>query len=181
MPPVCCRCNASGRCRNCACQKANRQCSNSHPCRLGHCENQPSSATERGTVSHQTPKELNESTEAPTASPEITTQVLDAAVHGTQEIFATPTSISNPASVSIPTIKLVTETPAINSLSSFSPSSDPVFYWGEVDGETFGSILNDIYDEIVHRRRNLFKVSSGKAGTAFVRELSRLFRAYADH
>ena len=28
---------------------------------------------------------------------------------------------------------------------------------------------------------NLFKVSSGKAGTVFVRELSRIFRAYAEH
>lgn len=29
-------------------------------------------------------------------------------------------------------------------------------------------------------KRNLFKVPSGKAGTTFVRELSCMFRAYAD-
>ena len=32
----------------------------------------------------------------------------------------------------------------------------------------------------MHWRRNLFKVPSGKAGKAFVRELTRLFQAYAD-
>ena len=35
------------------------------------------------------------------------------------------------------------------------------------------------YNEIVHWRINIFKVPSGKAGKAFVRELTRLFRAYA--
>ena len=66
-----------------------------------------------------TPRELDESTEAPTVPPETTTQLVDTAIHGTQEIFATPTSISDP-------IELVTETPAINSLPPFSPSPDPV-------------------------------------------------------
>jgi hypothetical protein len=49
-----------------------------------------------------------------------------------------------------------------------------------VDAETFRCALNGIYDETVHWRRNLFKVPSGKAGTTFVRELSGMFRAYAD-
>ena len=41
MPPVCCRCNASGRCKNCSCRKANKLCSNCLPCRKGHCDNLP--------------------------------------------------------------------------------------------------------------------------------------------
>ena len=49
-----------------------------------------------------------------------------------------------------------------------------------MDGETIRCALNGIYDEIVHWKRNLFKVPSGKAGTIFVRELSFMFRAYAD-
>ena len=65
-------------------------------------------------------------------------------------------------------------------LPSFPTSSEPTFCWGELDGKTFSCALNGIYDEIVHWKRNLFKVPSGKAGTAFVRELSRMFRAYAD-
>ena len=32
----------------------------------------------------------------------------------------------------------------------------------------------------IHWKRNLLKVLSGKAGTAFVRQLSRMFRDYAD-
>ena len=59
-------------------------------------------------------------------------------------------------------------------------SSEPTFSWGDMDGETFSCALNGIYDETVHWKRNLFKVPSGKAGTAFVRELSQMFRAYAD-
>ena len=39
MPVVCCRCNASGRCKNCACKKAGRECLNCLPRRRGHCEN----------------------------------------------------------------------------------------------------------------------------------------------
>ena len=66
-------------------------------------------------------------------------------------------------------------------LPPYSSSSEPIFSWGDVDGETFRCALNGTYDEIVHWKRNLFKVPSGKAGTPFVRELSRMFRAYADH
>ena len=49
-----------------------------------------------------------------------------------------------------------------------------------MDGETISCALNGIYDKTVHWKTNLFKVPSGKAGTAFVRELSQMFRAYAD-
>ena len=37
-----------------------------------------------------------------------------------------------------------------------------------------------VYNENMHWRRNQFKVPSGKAGTTFVCELSRMFSAYAD-
>ena len=50
-----------------------------------------------------------------------------------------------------------------------------------MDGETFSCALNGFYKVTIHWRRNLFKVPSGKAGTAFVRELFRIFRAYANH
>jgi hypothetical protein len=49
-----------------------------------------------------------------------------------------------------------------------------------VDGETFACSINRSYEVIVHWRRNLFKIPSGKAGKAFIRELTRMFRAYAD-
>ena len=35
----CCKCNSTGRCRNCACVKANKKCRGCLPSRLGHCLN----------------------------------------------------------------------------------------------------------------------------------------------
>ena len=40
--------------------------------------------------------------------------------------------------------------------------------------------LDHAYSVVVHWRRNVFAVPSGKAGTGFVSELSRLFLAYAE-
>ena len=37
--PGCCRCNASGKCRNCFCVKSRRPCSGCLPSRRGLCEN----------------------------------------------------------------------------------------------------------------------------------------------
>ena len=56
------------------------------------------------------------------------------------------------------------------------------FTWGpsEVSSEQFVQTVNAAYSEIVHWRRNVFSVPSGKAGKAFVSELARLFRSYAD-
>ena len=65
-------------------------------------------------------------------------------------------------------------------LPHFCSAAEPNFVWGEVDGMAFGRALNRVYDETVHWSRNLFKIPSGKAGKTFVRELSRLFRAFAD-
>ena len=56
----------------------------------------------------------------------------------------------------------------------------PTFTWGECTGELFCEKVNSAYDEVVHWRRNVFQVPSGSSGRAFVSELARLFRAYAD-
>ena len=56
MPKTCCRCNASGRCTNCSCKKANRVCVNCLPFRQGHCNNPPkpdtTEAAEQGSEQH---------------------------------------------------------------------------------------------------------------------------------
>ena len=39
MPIVCCRWNASGRCKHCSCKKAGKECSNCLPRRRENCEN----------------------------------------------------------------------------------------------------------------------------------------------
>ena len=65
-------------------------------------------------------------------------------------------------------------------LPRFTPVPTPNFQWGDQDGESFTRGVDQCYTEIVHWRRNLFKVPSGKAGRTFVHELSRLFQAYAE-
>ena len=54
------------------------------------------------------------------------------------------------------------------------------FDWGNLSGEDFTHVIDATYAEIVHWRRNLFKIPSGKEGRAFVSELARLYRSYAE-
>lgn len=65
-------------------------------------------------------------------------------------------------------------------LPAIIPMQSPVFHWGEVEGEEFVQVIEGCYEEVVHWKRNLFKVPSGRAGKSFVRELTRMFQAYAD-
>ena len=57
--------------------------------------------------------------------------------------------------------------------------TSPKLSWGDLDAKTFTDRLNNVYSIVVHWRRNIFAVPTGNAGSAFVRELSRLFRSYA--
>ena len=50
----------------------------------------------------------------------------------------------------------------------------------EIEGVVFAQAIQNCYKEIVHWKRNLFKVPSGRAGKSFIRELGRMFQAYAD-
>ena len=52
------------------------------------------------------------------------------------------------------------------------------FVWGDVDGNSFTSLLDQVYNEIVHWRRNIFPLATGRSGKLFVSELSHLFNAY---
>ena len=65
-------------------------------------------------------------------------------------------------------------------LPSFMAIRTPTFQWGDEDGEYLTQKVDLCYKEVVHWRRNLFKIPSGKAGTSFVREVSRMLRAYAE-
>ena len=66
------------------------------------------------------------------------------------------------------------------SLPPFVPISTPNFHWGNLNAEDFSHVITCASAEIVHWRRNVFMVPSGKAGKRFVQELTRLFSAYAD-
>ena len=169
MPPVCCRCNGSGRCLNCVCRKANRLCSNCLPSRRGQCENIPVTTLPNDSA--------------------VTTDVLPTQAIQETTLETAPSSPpdSPDSTPTEPTCSRVGQEHVsrnggrwFDDLPHFCSSAEPNFIWGEVGGMVFRSVLNRIYDETVHWSRNLFKIPSGKAGTAFVREVSRMFRAFAD-
>ena len=71
-----------------------------------------------------------------------------------------------------------------NSPSNFFPPACPIaqpqFTWGGVDSRTFIQSVTAAYNEVVHWRRNIFAVPSWKAGKTFIREMAKLYRAYAE-
>ena len=52
------------------------------------------------------------------------------------------------------------------------PSEIKEKMWWEISYQGFCNEINGIYDKIVHFRRNIFKIPSGKAGKNFIRELT---------
>ena len=57
---------------------------------------------------------------------------------------------------------------------------DPDFVWHELAGASFLPVIKACYGQVVHWRRNLFRVPVGNIGSSFVRELSRLYLAYTE-
>ena len=51
------------------------------------------------------------------------------------------------------------------------PSEIKAKMWGNVCHESFCDKINKIYDEVVHFRRNIFNLPSGRAGKQFIEEL----------
>ena len=51
--------------------------------------------------------------------------------------------------------------------------------WGAMEGEvTIKTVIKTVYEEIITWRKNLFMVPRGKAGTAFIKELTRLISLF---
>ena len=69
--------------------------------------------------------------------------------------------------------------PDICDLPQFEELADPIFVWGTLDGPTCVSAISDSYDVVVHWRPNLFRLPAGRVGEQFIKELSRLFSAFA--
>ena len=68
----------------------------------------------------------------------------------------------------------------VSDLPSYSLAALPNFMWGRIDRESFTHTISCCHAKIVHWKCNLFKVPSGKAGSAFTGELARLFRVYGE-
>ena len=74
---------------------------------------------------------------------------------------------------------VIDDEPRTRDLPDFDSAAEPTFRWGRLDGRDFAHTVHCAYNEIVHWKRNVFMVPSGKIGKAFIKELTSLFTAYA--
>ena len=185
----CCRCNRTGTCKNCACVRAGQSCGKCLPGGLGKCLNQ--SAAAQSAAAHSVPTTSLTNPTSPTsrtlsdvANPIVRVpppaNTLDDHAAADRESL-TPLAPIPPTHANFPTPDSDGRTDAAGTpaLPAFIPMASPIFTWGDLDAETFTQRLNLAYSTVIHWRRNIFAIPTGNAGTAFVRELSRLFRAYA--
>ena len=111
-----------------------------------------------------------------------------------QQLSTVPTPINAPPATG-PTVDAIsavspTTTPVITAseISSSSTDSQPAFFptssthfrWGDVTSKTFCEDIGKAYEEQTLWRKNTFSPPSGHAGTEFVKEHTRLLRAYKD-
>ena len=160
---ACCRCNGDGICRSCSCVKGRKTCVSCLPSRRGRCLN----------ISHSSAPATQ-----PVYCPSTHTQ-LTATDHacpsmGAGLIPATPTSATTIATFSN------LASPAPTSLSASgrilsdahhlpppSTLADTNFVWGEYNSSTYSASLSLTYSEVVHWRRNNFKVPHGRGCKQF--------------
>ena len=60
----------------------------------------------------------------------------------------------------------------VPNLPSYLESTKPRFSYHDIPGETFANLINDLCNEIVTWKKNLFKPPTGNAAKAFIKELS---------
>ena len=167
---VCCRCNGDGKCRNCACVKANRRCTSCLPSRKGKCLNikQPTASNPSGYIPAQIPAVTD-------SQPSILT------LNSTSTVLPLNIQQSNQPADDHDTTNsaahLSSSTPIrahLAQLPPYEPTSQTPFVWGEFDSDSFSSTLSAAYLEVVHWKRNVFQIPFGKGGKEFVKELSRI-------
>ena len=175
---ACCKCNRSGLCKGCACVRAGKSCMNCLPSKLGTCRNTFTAASEVSTT-----RSSNQPTPATPPTPSISTPDTNTESSTSQPASATvvvseaTTNSTNYATFSNSCPPPINDAPA---LPVFNPMSEPNFTWGERDSESFCKELQTTYDEVVHWRKNCFKIPWGNAGKSLVDKLYRLYTAFAD-
>ena len=175
--PQCCRCNDSGCCVSCVCARNGKTCTNCTPGRNGRCENRSAPQPELPPSAQLPPDNVPTTTEnnAVQPSPSETLRGLQSLVEtnftrsdnhgsGPDDDFDGDGRQTNGE----------LEGPQLYTLLP------PDFLLGEKTGEVFSQLVSSAYEKVVHWRHNIFLIPSGKAGKAFVRELARLYQAYAD-
>ena len=161
------------------CVKAGKTCTTCLPARRGHCSNMKQlPALESAPLPLPIPNKQLPSDSV--TSPSRTSSSQPTA----QPPQPPPLSITTPAVAETPSqatpIRLG---PAPSSAHLLPPPqllASSAFKWGEHDSPSYSASLSSAYQEVVHWRRNIFRVPQGKGGKLFVSELARLFGAYAE-
>ena len=161
--PACCRCNASGKCSNCICRKKNQSCTNCQPSRSGKCENE--SVQQPGPNQDLDRSTLLETVRNEGSNENVPNSRIDFGRDLSNNDELTDNAADNMVDGGLPT---------------FISVSNADFVWGDLEGKAFITSIDCAYEEIVHWKKNLFKVPSGKQGKLFVRELARLYSSYAE-
>ena len=85
-------------------------------------------------------------------------------------------------SITAETIDTVESMPSISTTDSqddtINQCAENTFIWGEQSSVQFTRDLNFVYDKVVYWRKNLFRLPSGSAGKDFIREVTRLIKAW---
>ena len=191
MAPRCCSCNGSGRCKGCSCVCRGSPCVD---CYLGEtrCLNRKLPEAPKGKLPGA-PKGLSQQTSRrATVSDGAIQPIPSTSAVTTADHVGTNLSANFADQLPHPTVMASTsprqeerqeERAAFLDdleLPAFQPAPPPRFDWGLLDGDDFSHALSAAYAEAMHWRRNIFSIPSGAAGKAFVLELSRLIRAFAE-
>ena len=122
----CCRCNGSGRCKNCSCVKAGKACTDCLPSKRQACSNRP--------------------TQPPQTSPPppgiSTTTSLTASTPLSPHIQDNMTTEQERCPVLMPTTEdpIHEGHPNICNLPTFNHMTNPIFEWGDLDATSFTGI-----------------------------------------
>ena len=144
---VCCRYNASERCRNCSCIKSGRPCIDCLPNHHGRCQ--------------------NSSTSPLTFSPRPRLPGRCTSVKQPLCQYTMTVPLPTPPHHKVPSMELVIGISDLHRcvddypLPPFSHVHEPTFTWGNQDGSSFADSVTCCYAEVVHWKRDLFKVPPG--------------------
>lgn len=146
--PTWCLCMSKDRCVRCACVNVGRTCTDCRPSRTNprRCENIATAIV----------------------SDSSTDQSTDATVLQQDEPIRSQNS-SPPLSPRglLPNSYTTCDTVKVSDLPQYDQVACPDFLWGRIEGESFTHTISCCHAEIVNWKQNLFKVPSGKVGSAF--------------
>ena len=144
-------------------------------------------------------KQFPDETTTPPLPTSLTTIVSPTSITPTDTMTTSPTTVSTALTTSsTPTIITEVDIPPYHhtgEASNFSKKSFPPlthvstmtvpinipknhYKWGDYDGHVFEKNLNVIYDIIVHWKKNLFMLPTGRAGKDYIDEITQLLNVW---